>query len=443
MIRNSTRYLLELAGSGQISMATAGKQSIPQAAPSSAKLTEELVRFAQRVLNACEGEKLDADGDLGAKTRAALTRFRQKYGIGSGSALDNPTSVGLAQRALEELRQQSMFAQTGVLDARTREELAAFRAQRGLGFDAKLDAATRRALTDALAQHTGASTSTPRTPAPTPVPTPHTPAGKLPTLLGLGAGQTPPSDPSAYRKFRLTTYHVVNQVDEPAGAVTVPVLDDDGHTLAQVSPSFFAKLSLEGTGRLVDGRLLNVTGRCRKVDHDSYAPVLEWHRKAYTKRVAAGTKPAPTQWSGIVTSGGRVVKALTFHVFKPANVGVGYGMAHGYPYTPFRTLAADIGNEKYAKTDPRWRGNGGLVPPGVHVYIKEYDGLVLPDGTTHDGWFVVNDTGGAIFGAHFDVFTGSDALRKQVKVPAFGQVWFAGIEKRIPAGYTYGLDKNT
>lgn len=68
---------------------------------------------------------------------------------------------------------------------------------------------------------------------------------------------------------------------------------------------------------------------------------------------------------------------------------------------------------------------------------------MLPDGTTHDGWFVVNDTGGAIFGAHFDVFTGSDALRKQVKVPAFGQVWFAGIEKRIPAGYTYGLDKNT
>lgn len=38
MIRNPTRYLLESAGSGQISMATAGKQLIPQAAPSSASL---------------------------------------------------------------------------------------------------------------------------------------------------------------------------------------------------------------------------------------------------------------------------------------------------------------------------------------------------------------------------------------------------------------------
>ncbi len=51
-----------------------------------------------------------------------------------------------------------------------------------------------------------------------------------------------------------------------------------------------------------------------------------------------------------------------------------------------------------------------------------------------------NDTGGAIFGAHFDLFVGTRALRKQVKLPEFGQVWFAGIEQRIPPGYTYGLE---
>jgi len=106
---------------------------------------------------------------------------------------------------------------------------------------------------------------------------------------------------------------------------------------------------------------------------------------------------------------------------------------------PFRTLAADIGHIKYQAVEPRWKGKGGLVPPGTHVYIKEYDGLRLPDGTTHDGWFVVNDTGGAIFGAHFDVFVGTQALRRQVKLPEFGQVWFAGIEQRIPLGYKYGL----
>jgi 3D (Asp-Asp-Asp) domain-containing protein len=73
------------------------------------------------------------------------------------------------------------------------------------------------------------------------------------------------------------------------------------------------------------------------------------------------------------------------------------------------------------------------------VYIKEYNGLRLSDGTTHDGWFIVNDIGGAIFVAHFDVFVGTRGLRKQVKLPEFGQVWFAGIEQRIPPGYTYGL----
>ncbi len=71
------------------------------------------------------------------------------------------------------------------------------------------------------------------------------------------------------------------------------------------------------------------------------------------------------------------------------------------------------------------------------MYVKEYDGLLLPDGTTHDGWFVVNDTGGGIFGTHFDVFVGTRALRKQLKLPESGQVWFAGIEQRIPPGYTY------
>jgi 3D (Asp-Asp-Asp) domain-containing protein len=227
--------------------------------------------------------------------------------------------------------------------------------------------------------------------------------------------------------------------------VRIPILDDQGRTLAECSPAFFARLSLEGTGRLSDGRLINVTGHTVTASHEDYAPVLEHHRKAYAKgdarRVAHGKKPAPTLYSGIVTQGGRVVRAMSFHEIDPARRGVGYGVAHRLAYTPFRTLAADIGAEKYSKVDPRWKGRGGLVPPGTRVYIKEFDGLQLPDGSTHDGWFVVNDTGGAIFGAHFDVFTGTDALRRQVRLPATGQVWFPGIEQRIPVGYAYGLEK--
>lgn len=450
---NPTRYLLALAQAGGSTHAPAPAPAPgPAPAPTSGKSPAELVRFAQRVLNACEGERLADDGDLGAKTRAALLRFRQKYALGAGAVLDSTTVLGLAQRALEELKQQSMFAQTGVLDARTRQELAAFRSQRGLGTDARLDAATRLALTQALARAgTGGrgapapSTSPPPANPPTPSPAPCPPSGRLPALPGLGAGHTPPSDPAAYRTFRLTTYHVVDQHDEPTGAVRIPILDAHGRTIAECSPSFFAKLSLEGTGRLTDGRLVNVTGGTVPVSHAAYEPVLAHHRRAYAKgdrkRAEQGKAPAPTTWSGLVTSGGRVVRALAFHEVPAAKRGVGYGTARGIAYTPFRTLAADIGTPKYAKVDPRWKGKGGLVPAGTQVYIKEYDGLALPDGSTHDGWFVVNDTGGAIFGAHFDVFTGTDALRRQARLPAMGQVWFPGIEQRIPAGYTYGLDK--
>jgi peptidoglycan hydrolase-like protein with peptidoglycan-binding domain len=447
---NPTRYLLALARSGLADAATpaapahtGGKATTG----SPVKPAAELVRFAQRVLNAAEGERLGDDGGLGPLTRAALARFRQKYGIGASSLpLEERTLTGLMQRALEELRQQSMFAQTGVLDDRTRSELSAFRAQRGLGTDARLDAATRLALTDALARARAPaprSPATPRTPATPTAPT--APTAPLPGLPGLGAGHAPPADPSAYRRFRLTTYHVVDQHDEPTGTVRVPILDEQGQVLAHCSPSFFAKLSLEGSGRLTDGRLVNVTGRKVAATHADYEPVLAHHRKAYAKgdakRAQQGRPPAPTAYSGIIVSGGRVVQALSFHEVPAAKRGVGYGTARNIPYTPFRTLAADIGTPQYGKVEPRWKGKGGLVPPGTHVFIKEYVGLRLPDGSTHDGWFVVNDTGGAIFGAHFDVFTGTDALRQGLKLPAFGQVWFPGIDQRIPAGYTYGLEK--
>ncbi len=255
----------------------------------------------------------------------------------------------------------------------------------------------------------------------------------------------PPSNPAAYRKFRLTTYHVADQRELPTGGVRVPIYDDRRRRIAEASPAFFAHLSLEGTGRLTDGRLVKVTSKTVPVSHADFAGVLAYHRQAYAKgdrkRRQAGKSPAPTSYSGIFVEGGLVTRALAFHEVPTAQMGAGYGVQRGIPYVPFRTLAADIGTPKYRKVDPDWKGKGGLVPPRTRVYIREYDGLRLPDGSTHDGWFIVNDTGGAIFGAHFDVFVGTRALRKQVNLPAFGTVWFDGIEYRIPPGYQYGLKK--
>jgi LAS superfamily LD-carboxypeptidase LdcB len=124
----------------------------PTPVPTSAagRPAAELVRFAQRVLNSAEGEQLKVDGDLGKLTRAALERFRSKHKLGSGGVLDAKTELALAQRALEELAQQSLFAQFGVLDTTTREALNDFKSQRGLGGTPALDERTRTALADAL-----------------------------------------------------------------------------------------------------------------------------------------------------------------------------------------------------------------------------------------------------------------------------------------------------
>jgi len=393
------RYQKEKGGKPSTAGATPG--------PAVAKSSTDLVRFTQRVLNAAESERLKEDGDLGTLTRGALARFRTRYGLGPGGALDGPTDVALVQRALEEVAQQSIFPRIGVLDARTGPEIAGFKSNHGLGSNATIDAATRRALADALVPKA--------VPAPSPKP------GAI----------TPPADPSAYRKFHLTTYHVVDQRDVPTGAVRVPIFDDQGRKLAEGSPAFFAQLSLEGTGRLEDGRLINVTGKKVRVLHDNYAEVLAYHRDHLRGK--------PPAYSGLVVENDRVVQALAFHEVPANSAASGTGVQNGIPLVPFRTLAADIGRTK--KSEPSWKGKGGVVPVGTRVYIKEYKGIRLPDGTWHDGWFVVNDTGGGIFGVHFDVFVGTRALGRQVKHPEVASVWFPGIEQRIQPGYEYGLKR--
>ena len=81
-----------------------------------------------------------------------MERFRKRYGLGTTGVIDAKTEIALAQRALEEIAQQSMFPQAGVLDAKTRNALTAFKAGRGLAVGPTLDAATRQALTEALAK---------------------------------------------------------------------------------------------------------------------------------------------------------------------------------------------------------------------------------------------------------------------------------------------------
>ncbi len=72
------------------------------------------------------------------------------------------------------------------------------------------------------------------------------------------------------------------------------------------------------------------------------------------------------------------------------------------PLRPFRTIACDLG---WVGGSRPWVA-GGYPAFGQRLYIPAADGVVLPDGTVHDGIFTCEDTGGAVTGNHIDVFLG-------------------------------------
>jgi len=70
--------------------------------------------------------------------------------------------------------------------------------------------------------------------------------------------------------------------------------------------------------------------------------------------------------------------------------GIGSRDSLGCKVAPMRTLAVD----------PH------VIPKRSIVFIKETVGMVMPDGSKHDGLWYASDTGGAIKGAKVDLFTG-------------------------------------
>ncbi len=129
----------------------------------------------------------------------------------------------------------------------------------------------------------------------------------------------------------------------------VPIYDRTCEALVNVSRPFAAQLALQGTGRLRDGRVLNVAGRC--------------------------TCP----------------RTPCFHVLPPHRQ---WGMGgSGQPLEPFRTVAVD----------PR------RVKLGSLLYVPALDGVRMPGrapvgGFVHDGCVVAGDTGGGIQGSQLDLF---------------------------------------
>jgi 3D (Asp-Asp-Asp) domain-containing protein len=184
--------------------------------------------------------------------------------------------------------------------------------------------------------------------------------------------QPPPSDePKQVGQFSITFYYVIGE-DEVVGKAKAANDNAEGTELAAVAPEpdlttiydpkcepiadvsldFAKALELQGTGKLRDGRMLNVAGRC----HCDRTPCFQ---------------VTPTQWGTAGT---------------------------GKPLQPFRTVAVD----------PK------VVKLGSLLYVPLLEGRVMPGrppwgGYVHDGCVVADDTGGHIDGNRLDLFVGRKA----------------------------------
>jgi 3D (Asp-Asp-Asp) domain-containing protein len=164
----------------------------------------------------------------------------------------------------------------------------------------------------------------------------------FPTAAGAGGPIRYPG------RWQLTQYWIADERPAPEDRRPVNILDRNGDRVALSCPRFLQDLTMEGTGRTWDGRILNWDGRVNgrpcfiEVDRDSY----------------------------------------------PYGIGV-----QGYALVPFRSLAVDR----------------RFIPIGHTVEMPDLAGMPLPDGSIHDGCFVAVDGGGAIIGHHIDLFVPSES----------------------------------
>ena len=125
----------------------------------------------------------------------------------------------------------------------------------------------------------------------------------------------------------------------------VSLYTPDGYFMQRVPERFAWALRLEGTGLMADGRIINYTGSC-KFGYGTCFEQLD----------------------------------VAEHPF-----GRGAGQR---PLIPFKSVAVD----------PK------VIPIGEPLYIPEFDGLQLPDGSIHDGCVRADDTGGGIKKRKMDFF---------------------------------------
>jgi 3D (Asp-Asp-Asp) domain-containing protein len=153
--------------------------------------------------------------------------------------------------------------------------------------------------------------------------------------------------------FKLTYYWVTAEADH-AGVADTVIYEQGCTELATVPAAFADSLALEGTGRLLDGRVVNVDGACGCPFSPCFVEVDAAH-----------------PW--------------------------GYGVQNR-ALVPYRSVAVDK----------------AVLTIGVRYWVAELDGVMMPGdppwgGFVHDGCVTADDVGGGIDGQHIDFFA---ALRE-------------------------------
>ena len=143
--------------------------------------------------------------------------------------------------------------------------------------------------------------------------------------------------------FALTYYWVTAEADEPPAAANTTIYDKTCAPLAKVSAQFASELSVAGSGKLADNRIVTVDGQCNCRRSPCFRTIDQ-------------------QW------------------------GIG---ASNRPLVPFRSLAVDR----------------SMIPIGTALWVEQLDGVALPDGAApHDGCVTADDVGGRIIGDKIDWF---------------------------------------
>ncbi len=164
--------------------------------------------------------------------------------------------------------------------------------------------------------------------------------------------------------FALRFYWLAMQDKYPHDHDEVDLYTPEGDFLGVFPHRFYRSLRMEGSGILSDGRVVNYAGRC-KYGMGTCFEVLDWNEYP-----------------------------------------VGRG-ARRRALVPFKSIAVD----------PR------LIPIGDPVYIPEFDGLRMPDGTVHDGCVRADDTGGGIKYRKMDFFVVSYGNFRTLLSRLWGVIW--------------------